>query len=224
MTFVKMVDYIPEGRQGIAKVEHFEVSEHDSVFAGIRREFISPGRYCRLYVDGSLMMSDGDMEHQSNSRAVYQAEGDVLIAGLGIGMILIPILRNPKVRSVLVLEKYRDVIDLVEPPVRAAVRADADKLTVLKADVFEWTPAKDQKFDTIYFDIWPVICTDQLPEITKLKRKFCRRLRPGGWMKAWQEDHLRSLRRREKIEEKDREMWRKIWKQRQPCTVTRESP
>ena len=165
------------------------------------------------------MMSDGDMEHRSNYRPTSRMNGDVLIAGLGIGMILVPILRNPKVKSVVVLEKYQDVIDLVEPPLRKALGADATKLTVLCADVFDWEIPRDQKFDSIYFDIWPNICTDQLKDITKLKRKFCRRVRQGGWMAAWMEQDLRRRRRKERVEEKDREMWRKVWKQRQPCLV-----
>jgi hypothetical protein len=132
-------------------------------------------------------------------------------------MILVPILQNPKVKSVLVLEKYQDVIDLVEAPVRKAVSEDATKLTVLCADVFMWDPPKGQVFDMIYFDIWPEICTDQLPAITKLKRKFCRRLRPDGWMKAWQEDHLRFVWRREQKEAREYAMWRQVFSQERKC-------
>lgn len=37
-----------------------------------------------------------------------------------------------------------------------------------------WCPFRKKRFNTIYFDIWPTISEDNLPEITKLKRKFAR--------------------------------------------------
>ena len=100
MTFPKMHELIPAGKKGAAEIEHFEVSQESAALSCLRRESISPGQYCCLYVDRQLMMSDGDAEHRSNIQAVHKARGDVLIAGLGIGMILIPILRKPEVTSV----------------------------------------------------------------------------------------------------------------------------
>ena len=156
-----------------------------------------------LLLDGDVMMSDTENERLTNRQAVIGAHGDVLIAGLGIGMILIPMLQRPEVRSVTVLEKSADVIALVEPAIREYT-IYASKLAVIEADCFAWVMPKGLKWDWIYFDIWPDICTDNLPEIAQLKRKYSRRLNsesnPNARMFAWCETKLRAKRRRERHE------------------------
>lgn len=202
--FEKMVKIVPEGEKGGAKITHFEVSKEDASFTRIRAfqhpgAYVPPGRYAKLKVDGELMMTDTQMEQRSNYGIVLEARGDVLIAGLGIGMVLVPVLKNPKVKNVLVVEKSQDVIDLVEPPIRRALsQRAAKKLTVLQADIFEWQPEKGRKWDVLYFDIWANICTDNLDEISKLHRKFARRKNKGGWMESWQQELLRHRRRQER--------------------------
>jgi hypothetical protein len=67
---------------------------------------------------------------------------------------------------------------------------------VIQADAFSWKPPRGELYDVIYFDIWADICTDNLPEISKLKRRYARRLKrkdSGSWMGAWQEPKLRYL-------------------------------
>jgi predicted membrane-bound spermidine synthase len=129
------------------------------------------------------------MEHRTNFNFVYEAEGDVLVAGLGIGYVLLPVLRAREVESVTVVELHQDVIDLVEPHLRVAVGAAASKLTVVQADIFDFEPAKGQKWDVIYFDIWPDRCTDNLEQMAKLHRRFARRKR--RWMNSWCRDELK---------------------------------
>lgn len=203
---------VPEGVKGIATVDHFEVSEEDSKRTAMRAAFgkpddyVAPGVYARLTVNGSLMMTDTEYEWRSNRRAVRLAHGDVLIGGLGIGMVLVPILQNPDVHSVTVVEKYQDVVDLVETGVRCSVHyMQAAKLTIHTGDILEWTPYKGQTFDFIYFDIWENVCTDNLAEMTKLKRRFARRLNrenPKAWMGCWEEDRLRVRAKRERKQER----------------------
>lgn len=202
-TFGRMVDVIPEGTAGNARVTHRRISAEAARFDVLRASMkgyapCREGTICQLFVDGDMMMSDGGNEHETNREVVFRAQGDVLIAGLGIGMVLIPILCKPEVRTVTVLEKSSGVIELVEIPVRRHLGLPVkSKLTVIKADAFKWQPSKGVCFDTIYLDIWPDICTDNLKDITKLKRHFARRLRPGGWMGAWVEHKLRRLKRHE---------------------------
>lgn len=195
-----MVEVVPPGEIGKAKVDHVTVSKHDAAFASIRGERLREGALARLFVDGQLMMSDGAYEHATNWDAVFKAQGDVLIAGLGIGMVLVPMLKNPEVRTVTVLENSSDVIELVAPHIRVHVAEASSKLTVILADVFTWEPPKGKRWDCIYFDIWADICTDNLQEITKLKRCYARKLNrenPKAWMRAWVEDRLRYQKRRE---------------------------
>ncbi len=181
---------LPPCQQGVAKIQHFTVSADEARWAAIRRESISPGSYVRLYVNEQLMMSNTTMEQNTNREVIHRAKGDVLVAGLGIGLILVPILAKLEVDTVTVVEKYQDVIDLVAP------RIQHPKLTVVCADIMAWNPPPDQKFDTIYFDIWPDICTDNLKQINTLHRRGARWKKPNAWMHSWSADYLRSLRLR----------------------------
>lgn len=200
--FESMATVIPEGTAdgGTVRVQHRHISEAEARFDAIRaawRGYVpcQEGSLCCLLIDGGLMMSDGCNEHRTNEMVVHKARGDVLIAGLGLGMILLPILRKPEVRTVTVIEKYAGVIELVKPALQKHLGVLADKLTIITADIFTWKPAEHACFDTIYFDIWPDICIDNLAEITRLRRRFTRRLRLGGWMGAWVEHHLRQKKR-----------------------------
>lgn len=196
VTFTDMAGVIPEGSSGTARIEHFTVDAEQSRWTSFRREeHVPPGIYCRLYVGSSLMMSDTRMERSSNYEVVRQARGEVLIAGLGVGLILIPILAKPEVKAVTVVERYKGVIDLVGPPLQSV--PGADKLTIIEADILEYKVLpKGRKWDCIYFDIWPDICTDNLVTMTRLHRKFGHHRAQGSWMSSWKRDYLLYLRRR----------------------------
>jgi hypothetical protein len=192
-------DLVPPAKQGIAEIVHFEVSEADSEFTKIRavatrdrNAYVPPGKYVKLCVDGAIVMSNTPMEVRSNRQVVRFATGDVLIAGLGIGMILNPILGKENVHSVTVIEKSQDVIDLVGKSYMTN-HPQSSKLRVINANIFDWKPMKGLRFDTIYFDIWTNICVDNLEEIRKLNRRFCHYKSPGGWMSSWQVDTLRTM-------------------------------
>lgn len=213
--FTEMRFAIPAGESGNAKIEHYQIGEEEAAFTKMRMiatgdigEMIAEGWYTRLIVDGMIMMSDTPMEQRSNIGFLLNVEragGDVLVAGLGIGMILLPALRYDSVDRVDVVESNPDVIRLVEEPLRKAVGPrDERKLNVIEADIFDWKPPRGKKWDVIYFDIWPTRCTDNLREISRLKRKFARRLKrenPDAWMGAWLEGELRYRQRRERRDE-----------------------
>jgi len=199
---------VAPGKQGIAEVRHVVVDEFSARLAGARGEYLRPGPLAQLYVVGGLMMSDGAQEHATNWQAVREAHGDVLVVGLGIGMVLVPILRKAEVRSVTVVEKFADVVALVEPHIRRHVEEAAGKLEVEVGDAFSWVPSRRaQRWQSIYLDVWPDICTDNLPEIARLKRGFRRWLEkadPCAWIGAWMEDELRAHKRREQRAERNR--------------------
>lgn len=157
---------------------------------------ISGGDYTRLRYKGEVVMSDTQMEKSTNSFVMNYAHGDVLIGGLGIGMILLEIDKNPSVTSITVIEKYADVIELVGSQLPLS-----DKVTIINADVFEWKPPKGTRYDCIYMDIWNYINEDVYQEEMKpLKRKFSRYLKPKDispkrFNKCWAESNARSGRR-----------------------------
>ncbi|MFZ3264612.1 MAG: hypothetical protein WA172_11485 [Terriglobales bacterium] len=154
-----------------------------------------PGTYVTLRLtndagESQIMMSDFHYERVTCEEVVRRAHGDVLIAGLGLGMILHPMLKKEEVRSVTVIEKYQDVVDLVLPTLLTS-----EKLTVLLDDIYTWKPARGRRYDVIWFDIWPDIEATRLPEMARLHRQFRRRLNQANsecWMESW---HRRETRR-----------------------------
>jgi hypothetical protein len=204
--FVPMHTIIPPGKSGNVSIEHFEVSEEASKATQMRAafghpdEYVSPGKYCRLLVNGDVMMSDTQNEQRTNYAVVRAARGRVLIAGLGLGMVVVPIFDKAEVKSVLVIEKSPDVIKLVEPHLQHAAPG---KLQVIEADIFEWKPEKGSRFDTIYFDIWPNICTDNLDGMAKLHQRFCHYRAADGWMNSWERDLLKYRRGQERRQERE---------------------
>lgn len=211
--FHQMVDVIPEGEVDGARITHFEVNEDEAkrfnlscyFTPGGARQAIDPGRYVRLHLDEERepMMSDTPFEQSSNRYFVLDASGDVLIGGLGIGMVVHSLLHRhelekPKystrildpVRSITVVEIDHRVIELVEPYVRD------DRLTVIQGDVFEWKPLNGMKYDSLWFDIWPHVCVDNLPEIARLHQrgKYWKRSK-DALMDSWEVDVLRSMRK-----------------------------
>lgn len=198
-TYADMAQVIPPGSKGEAKISHVVVGEKEASFSRVReavtggRELaVSEGTYAQLFVGGRLMMSDTQMERNSNYEVVRRAHGRVLVAGLGLGVILIPILRKPEVDVVVVVEKSQDVVDLVLPHI------DDEKLCVYVEDIHGWVPPDESwKFDIIYFDIWPDICEDNLYEMDALHRRFkplLDRKNSKAWMDSWERHTL--LRRR----------------------------
>jgi spermidine synthase len=203
---VPMRNIIPVGESGSSRVEHFEITERDMLFHNLTEAIngrpamgITMGKYVRLVVNGQVMMSDTPHEARSSGEAIRKARGSVLIAGFGLGMILVPILKNPKVTRVVVVEKNPDVLQLCYMPFTYGNHLTDEekmKLIMVPADIFEYTAAKNN-YDVIFFDIWPTISLNSLPDIKKLKSRFQTSLKKGGWMGAWVEKEINQMKRRD---------------------------
>jgi spermidine synthase len=174
---------IPAGEHGAAKIVHDTPDDFTRMRAMFDRQPLTAEKYTRLFVDGELWMTDAEFECQTNTGVISRASGDVLIAGLGLGLILNAILDKPSVRSVTVLERSLDVIALVGP------HYQQPKLTIVEADVFTWQPSK-KAYDFIYFDIWANVPNeDNKTEITTLKRRYRSALKQGGRTAVWCENY-----------------------------------
>lgn len=202
MIYTPMADILPEGRIGEAEVQRLVIGKKEAEYTRLRAAItggrdaaIQEGTYTRLFVDGVLMMSDTQMERNSNLDIVQMARGKVLIAGLGLGMVLIPLAAKAEVYTITVVEKSLDVIRLVTPHIRKALGKEC-KLDVVQGDIFQWKPFDGMTWDTIYFDIWPNLSTDTLKEMGKLHRRFKQYLDPNGWMDSWRRNQLQRQSRR----------------------------
>ena len=56
------------------------------------------------------------------------------------------------------------------------------ELNIIVADAMTWRPKPGERFDVVWHDIWNNICTDNLPEMSKLHRSYGRRC---NWRGSW---------------------------------------
>lgn len=142
---------LKDGQVGDFKLQHYDISDNN--FYAIVRCGIPPGRYIRLINRCDCVMSDTPMEKETNRDFVRNAHGNVLIGGLGIGLIILAIQDKEDVKQITVVEKNREVIELVgkQLPLNS-------KVCIVNDDVFEYKPLL--KYNTIYMDIWNYINED----------------------------------------------------------------
>lgn len=195
-----VVDLFPDkSEKGVARISKYEFDSKEDIFYNLRASrdmggifYMYTGQYVRLHINNQLMMSDTAMERKTNRQFVNNAKGRVLIAGLGVGLIIQAIIDKEEVTEVVVIEKYQDVIDLVEPIFKHP------KLKVICADIFEYDMPKEEKFDAIYFDIWAEISIDNLEQMKRLHAKYRRNKRSqDAWMHSWMKDELKKERAKE---------------------------
>ena len=183
--YQNMVELLNPRKVGDYELSHFTVSDND---IRARIDGIWAGKYVKLTHNGDVVMSNTAMEERTNREFCRVAHGDILVSGLGIGMIIVAIQDNPNVNSITIIEKSPEVIEMV-----ASQLPFNDKVKIINADVFEWKPEKGQKFDCIYHDIWNWVNSDVYEEEMKpLKRKYCHYLKskeisPNRFHKCWVE-------------------------------------
>lgn len=191
--FCKMAGLLEERQNGAWKLEKFTI-ERNNLAAMIQG--VIPGTYIKLTHNGEYVMADTSMEKRTNMDFYCNAYGDVLIGGLGIGMIVLAIQDKPEVKSITVIEKYSEVIDMVAPQLDFN-----EKVKIICADVFEWKPENGVKYDVSYMDIWNWVNEDVYEkEMKPLKRKYARFLRSKSenqnrYNKCWAEYQAKTGRR-----------------------------
>lgn len=203
---------LPECEQDGLSVERFTIERNDIRHLMYGSRATRPGTYTALKLNGRLWMSDTDAEKQDHMPAVrkmvsFQAKR-VIINGLGLGMVLKAALAMDHVEHVDVVEIDERVIRLVgehyarDPRVKLH-HADA------YAQASLW-PA-GTRWDVGWSDIWPDICLDNMASITRLRRSYGRRT---DWHDCWSREQLVVLQRREKAEERNRELFRSLLSRR----------
>ena len=167
---------VPDGISGEWAVETFIVSDEDAKFASMRAMFhggrgcLPAGTYKKLTHHKYLVMSNTPDEIRDFLHFVRQADGSVLVNGLGLGVLLKALLNKPEITDITVIEKSEDVIKLVAPTYLKDKR-----VTIINADAFEWRPPKGKRYNAVWHDIWNDICSDNLKEMEKLHRKYARK-------------------------------------------------
>ena len=183
---------LPIGKSNNWSIEHFEVSTKDADFERIGSMFnggrgVPAGKYTALKRNGQTIMSDTPDEIRDILPMVRNATGNILINGLGMGVVLKACLDNKKVTRVTVLENSLDVIYLVGKYYEDKY---GDRLTIVFGDAFDYKPPVNVRYGAVWHDIWDNICGDNLPDMHKLHRKYGRRTDwQGSWCRRMCERH-----------------------------------
>ena len=173
---------VPPGTSGKWRVEYSVVSPEKAKRENLRiwmnqsdsdDRSLKPGTYVRLFNGKKLWMSDTPAELKDHLGFVSAASGRVLITGLGLGVVVSACLRNPRVTSVTVVEKSKDVILLVGPTLRG-IAEEYDReygaLNIVCADAFTWQPSGT--WDFAWHDIWINIKGNRAKEYRRIMKKY----------------------------------------------------
>lgn len=181
---------IPEGSRGPWSIVKFEAKPDVWAafhYASHSRHYI-PGNYTKLMHGKTVVMSDTPDERRDHVMFVMNAQGPVLIGGLGLGMCLQAVLKKPEVTEVTILEIDQNLIDLIGPHYKDS------RVTIICADALEWKPPKGKKYGAVWFDIWDTICIDNRHTMATLNRRY------GGrsvWKGCWAQDIIRRMQKQE---------------------------
>jgi hypothetical protein len=152
---------IPEGKSGTHEVihEHYAAgasfdltTPRGSTFGAPRGKavrFPKAGHWHKLIYEHGTLMSDLPIEQFQMEQAVRGFRGNILIGGLGLGVVYDILCNNPDVKQITVVEKSQDVINLVAPHLPLPV-------SVVHADLFDFIQHSVRKgeFDHAFYDIW----------------------------------------------------------------------
>lgn len=136
--------------------------ELEDIESGDLVDALSPDAGDERYVP---IMSDTPSEINEHSEVIEEASGDVLITGLGLGVIVSALLAKPDVRTITVVEIDKDVIALTGP-----YYADEPRVTIINADALkaaEMLEDEGQHFDYAWHDIWSYISEGNLSDDTR---------------------------------------------------------
>ncbi|MFZ1235712.1 MAG: hypothetical protein WAR39_01655 [Prevotella sp.] len=161
---------IPTGKSGDWEIDTFNISEEEAkkfnlhCLINCNRRFIYKGTYYRLSHKGNVIMSNTQAEILDHAEFIKKAKGVVLVAGLGLGMVIQGLLDRGNCSKIVVVEKSKDVINLVGEHYRQK------GIEIVHDDIFKYKP--EEHFDYAWFDIWGDICGDNYTQMVKLHRHF----------------------------------------------------
>ncbi len=125
-------------------------------------------------------MTDTPYEIETNRKAIEHARGDVLDLGLGIGYFSHHAKQKKEVKSVTIVEKQKEIIDLVYPAIKNK------KTKIIHDDAMKFLRKNKKKYDMINIDfLGGMLPFDEMKKLRKLGEK---NLKPDGIVVLWQED------------------------------------
>ncbi len=126
--------------------------------------------YPAVYEAGRKWMSLTPNEIHTMQEPAAEAFGKVLIFGLGIGYFPFLCVKNPKVRSITVVERERNCIRLFREHLQPLI-PDGERIRLVEEDAFSYAEKQflPGKYDYVFTDLWMDV-SDGLELSAKMKR------------------------------------------------------
>lgn len=129
------------------------------------------------------MMDNSNLEIDTCKKFIDNANGDVLIFGLGLGFVVFPLLRDDSIKSIKIVEFDSGVIDMIEPIIK---KYDPfNKVKIVQGDVFNYHKSMNSKFDSIWIDIWNKFEESERKEAIELYNIYINFVNDGGYIDYW---------------------------------------
>lgn len=125
--------------------------------------------------DWVCMMSDHPCECSQNVEFIKRAYGRVLIHGLGLGIVLRPLLEKRVVECVHVIEKSGPLIE------RVGAHYEHENLTIQHDDAVTWVPPAHERWDVVWTDIWHTSGAHNIIEAGKIAQNYAGRTKQHGF-------------------------------------------
>lgn len=190
---------VPPGKSGEWTIDQFE-TEMGIGYLRHARDGREPGigTFTRLtHKQYGVVMSDTAAEIDDLKWYLKELQGNVLITGLGLGMVVHALTTIPRysenVKSITVVEASRDVIQLSAKHYESS----DPRVCVVHADAYEWLPSTvhgKKRFDSAWHDIWNDLSEDNKPLFAKMRRHYQPYMRLPKKQFCWGEAYIRSLR------------------------------
>ncbi len=134
-------------------------------------------------------MSDCPRERWTMEMLTLDFAGRVFVSGLGLGVIACILDGRPDVDEVVVLERERDVAELVWR------HLGLRKTRLVVDDAYAWAAKTTERFDYALLDTWPVAYSLAISRWIAPAREATERIVPAGQsnIRCWAEDFCRDM-------------------------------
>lgn len=150
-------DAVPAESHGLWVVRKSEHKTRTQVLHCGKLKWEEPCKYtwlgcyttATLHQGGEAVMHDTPIELRTHLDFALRAHGSVLITGLGLGCVTRGVLANPRVTRVVVIERDKSVLKLVEPYMPRDPR-----LHIVNFEAVAWCEKTKELFDCAWHDLW----------------------------------------------------------------------
>ena len=130
-----------------------------------------------LNKNGDLIMSNHNLMLKICKPYLDEFNGEVLISGMGLGVLILPLLNDVTITKIDIVEKDLDIINYVYTN-RLENLDVSNKINVINEDIFTFAPTNN--YDYILLNHWSTPDNNTLSEVSLLQSKFTNNLKENG--------------------------------------------